>query len=163
MISFSCINDLLSDQTKGTRSLITWFLNLVMQLEAPQQVRAEAYDRTHTRTWHSSWTTVPRSIIGGGRIPTNSISPSTWSSIDARRCALPDRRLCRTVQPNRSARTIPHRVPRSLLEPVETFPTDRNRWLDFYTTQRPHRDYRNGGRQPIETPSRITKKVRYDR
>ena len=144
------------------RSLITRFLNLVMPLEAPQRVRADAYDRTHPRTWHSSWTTVPRSVVGG-RIPTDIISPSTRSSTGARRCSLPDQRLCRTVRPNRSARTLPHRIPRSLREPVGTFQTDRYRWLDFDTTRRPHRDYRNCGRRPIETPSRITKKVRYDR
>jgi len=34
------------------RSLITWFLNLVMQLEALQQAGAEAYERTDTRLCH---------------------------------------------------------------------------------------------------------------
>ena len=34
------------------RSLITWFLNLVMQLEAVQQAGAEAYERTDARTCH---------------------------------------------------------------------------------------------------------------
>ena len=52
MIPLSIIEDYLSDQSEGMRSLITWFLNLVMQLEALQQAGAEAYERTDTRLCH---------------------------------------------------------------------------------------------------------------
>lgn len=36
MIPLSVIEDYLTDQPEGMRSLITWFLNLVMQMEALQ-------------------------------------------------------------------------------------------------------------------------------
>ena len=52
MIPLSCIEDYLSDQNEGMRSLITWFLNLVMQLEALQQAGAEVYERTDARVCH---------------------------------------------------------------------------------------------------------------
>lgn len=52
MIPLSVIEDYLTDQPEGMRSLITWFLNLVMQLEALQQAGAEAYERTDTRLCH---------------------------------------------------------------------------------------------------------------
>lgn len=49
MIPLSIIDDYFTDQSEGMRSLITWFLNLVMQLEALQQAGAEAYERTDSR------------------------------------------------------------------------------------------------------------------
>mgnify|MGYP000843569212 CR=1 FL=1 len=49
MIPLSIIDDYFTDQSEGMRNLITWFLNLVMQLEALQQAGAEAYERTDTR------------------------------------------------------------------------------------------------------------------
>jgi transposase-like protein len=52
MIPLSFIEDYLSDKDEGMRSLITWFLNLVMQLEASQQVGANPYERTSTRNCH---------------------------------------------------------------------------------------------------------------
>ena len=52
MIPLSFIEDYLSDKDEGMRSLITWFLNLVMQLEAYQQVGANSYERTSTRNCH---------------------------------------------------------------------------------------------------------------
>lgn len=36
MIPLSIIEDYLSDQSEGMHAVITWFLNLVMQLEALQ-------------------------------------------------------------------------------------------------------------------------------
>ena len=52
MIPLSVIENYLCDQNDGMRSLITWFLNLVMQLEAERQAGATAYERTATRTCH---------------------------------------------------------------------------------------------------------------
>lgn len=52
MIPLSFIEDYLSDKEEGMRSLITWFLNLVMQLEAHQQAGANPYERTSTRNCH---------------------------------------------------------------------------------------------------------------
>ena len=52
MIPLSIIDDYLADQNDGMRALITWFLNLVMQLEAERQAGATAYERTATRTCH---------------------------------------------------------------------------------------------------------------
>ena len=52
MIPLSCIEDYLSDQNDGMQALITWFLNLVMQLEALQQAGAEVYERTDARVCH---------------------------------------------------------------------------------------------------------------
>ncbi len=49
MIPLSIIDDYFTDHSEGMRNLITWFLNLVMQLEALQQAGAEAYERTDTR------------------------------------------------------------------------------------------------------------------
>jgi transposase-like protein len=56
MIPLSVIEDYLSDQSEGMRNLITWFLNLVMQLEALQQAGAERHERTETRTAHRNGT-----------------------------------------------------------------------------------------------------------
>ena len=52
MIPLSFIEDYLSDKDEGMRSLITWFLNLVMQIEAHQQAGANPYERTATRNCH---------------------------------------------------------------------------------------------------------------
>ena len=52
MISLSIIDVFFSDRSEGMRSLITWFLNLVMQLEALQQAGDEAYERTDSRLCH---------------------------------------------------------------------------------------------------------------
>ncbi|WP_422574149.1 transposase [Methanothrix sp.] len=40
----------MKDQDDGLKKLLTWFLNLVMQLEAIQQSGAEPYERNATRT-----------------------------------------------------------------------------------------------------------------
>jgi putative transposase len=47
---FELIEDYLIDQDDGLKKLLTWFLNLVMQLEAIQQSGAEPYERNETRT-----------------------------------------------------------------------------------------------------------------
>ncbi len=52
MIPLSVIENHLCDQNDCKQSLITWFLNLVMQLEAERQAGATAYERTATRTCH---------------------------------------------------------------------------------------------------------------
>jgi len=44
------LEDYLVDQDDGLKKLLTWFLNLVMQLEAIQQSGAEPYERNDTRT-----------------------------------------------------------------------------------------------------------------
>jgi transposase-like protein len=46
------LKDHLSDNDEGMRSLITWFLKMVMQLEAYQQVGANPYERTSMRNCH---------------------------------------------------------------------------------------------------------------
>lgn len=56
MIPLSVIEDYLSDQSEGMRNLITWFLNLVMQLEALHQAGADRHERTETRTAHRNGT-----------------------------------------------------------------------------------------------------------
>lgn len=38
------------DQDDGLKKLLTWFYNLVMQLEAIQQCGAEPYERSDSRT-----------------------------------------------------------------------------------------------------------------
>jgi Transposase, Mutator family. len=43
------LQDYLVDQEEGMKSLLTWFLNLVMQLEALQQAGAEPYQRIDAR------------------------------------------------------------------------------------------------------------------
>jgi putative transposase len=40
---FELLDDYLIDQDDGLKKLLTWFLNLVMQLEAIQQSGAEPY------------------------------------------------------------------------------------------------------------------------
>ena len=47
---FELIEDYLVDQDDGLKKLLTWFLNLVMQLEAIQQSGAEPYERNEMRT-----------------------------------------------------------------------------------------------------------------
>jgi putative transposase len=48
------ISELLEDyhihKDDGLKKLLTWFLNLVMQLEAVQQSGAEPYERNEART-----------------------------------------------------------------------------------------------------------------
>jgi len=56
MIPLSIIEDFLTDQSEGMRAVITWFLNLVMQLEALQQAGADRHERTPTRTAHRNGT-----------------------------------------------------------------------------------------------------------
>jgi len=45
MILIDLIEDYLVDQEDGIKKLLTWFLNLVMQLEAMDQIEAEPYER----------------------------------------------------------------------------------------------------------------------
>ena len=47
---FDLLEDYLIDQDDGLRKLLTWFYNLVMQLEAIQQCGAEPYERNDGRT-----------------------------------------------------------------------------------------------------------------
>ncbi len=47
---FDLLEDYLVDQDDGLKKLLTWFLNLVMQLEAIQQSGAEPYERNDSRT-----------------------------------------------------------------------------------------------------------------
>ena len=49
MIPIDILEDYLIDQDDGLKKLLTWFLNLVMQLEAMQQVGAEPYQRAESR------------------------------------------------------------------------------------------------------------------
>ena len=43
MMPIDILEDYLIDQDDGLKKLLTWFLNLVMQLEAMQQVGVEPY------------------------------------------------------------------------------------------------------------------------
>lgn len=52
MIPLPILEDYLADQFEGMRNFITWFLNLVMQLEALKQAGADLHERTETRTAH---------------------------------------------------------------------------------------------------------------
>jgi hypothetical protein len=45
MIPLGLIEDYLIDQEDGLKKFLTWFLNLVMQLEMMQQIGAEPYER----------------------------------------------------------------------------------------------------------------------
>ena len=49
MIPLGLIEDYLIDQEDGLKKLLTWFLNLVMQLEMRQQIGAEPYERIESR------------------------------------------------------------------------------------------------------------------
>jgi len=52
MIPTELLQDYLIDQETGLKELLTWFLNLVMQLEALQQTGAEPYQRIDGRKAH---------------------------------------------------------------------------------------------------------------
>lgn len=52
MIPIDLIEDYLVDQEDGLKKLMTWFLNLVMQLEAMDQIEAEPYERADSRKAH---------------------------------------------------------------------------------------------------------------
>lgn len=52
MIPNEFLEDYLIDQEDGLKKLLTWFLNLVMQLEAMEQINAEPYERVETRKAH---------------------------------------------------------------------------------------------------------------
>jgi transposase-like protein len=52
MIPVQLLEDYLIDQNDGLKQLLTWFLNLVMQLEALQQVEAKPYERSESRKAH---------------------------------------------------------------------------------------------------------------
>jgi transposase-like protein len=52
MDPLALIEDYLSDNENGMKTLITWFLNQVMLLEAFQQAGAEQYERTDARKAH---------------------------------------------------------------------------------------------------------------
>jgi putative transposase len=52
MIPIELLEDYLIDQDGGLKKLLTWFLNLVMQLEAIQQADAEPYQRIESRKAH---------------------------------------------------------------------------------------------------------------
>ena len=45
MIPKDLLEDYLIDQEDGFKNLLTWFLNLVMQFEAMEQIDAEPYQR----------------------------------------------------------------------------------------------------------------------
>jgi transposase-like protein len=47
---FELLEDYLIDQDDGLKKLLTWFFNLVMQLEAIEQSGAEPYERNEART-----------------------------------------------------------------------------------------------------------------
>lgn len=52
MIPIEFLEDYLIDQDEGIKKALTWFLNLVMQLEAFQQSGAEPYERIKSRKAH---------------------------------------------------------------------------------------------------------------
>jgi len=52
MIPIEFLEDYLIDQEDGLKKLLTWFLNLVMQLEAMEQIDAEPYERADSRKAH---------------------------------------------------------------------------------------------------------------
>jgi transposase-like protein len=52
MIPQDLLEDYLIDQDEGLKKLLTWFLNLVMQLEAIEQIDAEPYQRVESRKAH---------------------------------------------------------------------------------------------------------------
>jgi transposase-like protein len=52
MIPNEFLEDYLYDQEDGLKKLLTWFLNLVMQLEAMEQINAEPYERVESRKAH---------------------------------------------------------------------------------------------------------------
>jgi transposase-like protein len=52
MIPNDLLKDYLIDQEDGLKNLLTWFLNLVMQFEAMEQIDAEPYQRVGSRKAH---------------------------------------------------------------------------------------------------------------
>ena len=52
MIPKDLLEDYLIDQEEGIKKLLTWFLNLVMQLESIQQSGSEPYQRIESRKAH---------------------------------------------------------------------------------------------------------------
>jgi len=52
MIPKDLLEDYLIDQDDGLKNLLTWFLNLVMQFEAMEQIDAEPYQRVGSRKAH---------------------------------------------------------------------------------------------------------------
>jgi len=52
MIPKDLLEDYLIDQEDGLKNLLTWFLNLVMQFEAIEQIDAEPYQRVGSRKAH---------------------------------------------------------------------------------------------------------------
>jgi putative transposase len=52
MIPNDLLKDYLIDQEDGLKNLLTWFLNLVMQFEAIEQIDAEPYQRVGSRKAH---------------------------------------------------------------------------------------------------------------
>jgi putative transposase len=52
MIPNEFLEDYLYDQEDGLKKLLTWFLNLVMQFEAMEQINAEPYERVESRKAH---------------------------------------------------------------------------------------------------------------
>jgi len=52
MIPIEFLEDYLNDQEEGLKKLLTWFLNLIMQLEAIQQSESEPYQRIESRKAH---------------------------------------------------------------------------------------------------------------
>jgi transposase-like protein len=52
MIPIEFLEDYLIDQEDGLKKLLTWFLNLVMQFEAMEQINAEPYQRVDSRKAH---------------------------------------------------------------------------------------------------------------
>jgi putative transposase len=52
MIPKDLLEDYFIDQEEGLKNLLTWFLNLVMQFEAMEQIDAEPYQRVGSRKAH---------------------------------------------------------------------------------------------------------------
>jgi putative transposase len=52
MMPIELLEDYLIDQEDGVKKLLTWFLNLVMQFEAMEQIEAEPYQRIDSRKAH---------------------------------------------------------------------------------------------------------------
>jgi putative transposase len=56
MEPYALLTDYLVDSNSGLKQLFTWFLNLVMQLEANQQACADPYERSDQRKAHRNGT-----------------------------------------------------------------------------------------------------------
>ena len=61
MIPIDLIEDYLVDKEDGLKKLLTWFLNLVMQFEAMDQIEAAPYERADTRKAHRKATKIVHS------------------------------------------------------------------------------------------------------